>query len=203
MVGIVNYGMGNLWSVKKKLDRIKIDSLISDNWKDLKKCDRLILPGVGHFSNAIAEIKRRDLWSYLDDEVVLNKKPILGICLGMQLMAKSSEEGDEAGFGWFDAEIIRFRINDKLKYKVPQIGWNQIIIKKDNHLFKGVDLETGFYFVHSFHIVCNDKSDILNETTYEYPFVSAVKKGNITGVQYHPEKSHEAGEVLFANFLTE
>jgi imidazole glycerol-phosphate synthase subunit HisH len=203
MVGIVNYGMGNLWSVKKKLDRIKIDSLISDSWKDLKDCDRLILPGVGHFSNAIAEIKRRDLWSYLDDEVVLNKKPILGICLGMQLMAKSSEEGDEAGFGWFDAEIIRFRINDKLKYKVPQIGWNQIIVKKDSHLFKGVDLETGFYFVHSFHIVCNDKSDILNETTYEYPFVSAVKKGNITGVQYHPEKSHEAGEVLFANFLSE
>jgi imidazole glycerol-phosphate synthase subunit HisH len=203
MVGIVNYGMGNLWSVKKKLDRIKIDSLISDSWKDLKDCDRLILPGVGHFSNAIAEIKRRDLWSYLDDEVVLNKKPILGICLGMQLMAKSSEEGDEAGFGWFDAEIIRFRINDKLKYKVPQIGWNQIIVKKDSHLFKGVDLETGFYFVHSFHIVCNDKYDILNETTYEYPFVSAVKKGNITGVQYHPEKSHEAGEVLFANFLSE
>lgn len=201
MIGIVDYGMGNLWSVKRKLEKIKVSSVISDDWLELKKCEKLILPGVGHFSNAVSEIKARGLWNFLDDEVMLNKKPILGICLGMQLMAKHSEEGDKEGFGWFDADVVRFKIRNTLKNKIPHIGWNQVILKKVDQIFKGVDPEAGFYFVHSYHIRCNNHCDVLNETNYEYTFVSAVQKENITGVQYHPEKSHVAGEQLLTNFV--
>lgn len=201
MIGIVNYGMGNLWSVKRKLELIKTSSIITDKRAELKKCDKLILPGVGHFSNAVHELKARDLWDFLNEEVLFYKKPILGICLGMQLMAKHSEEGDTNGFGWFDAEVVRFNITDTLKYKIPHIGWNQVHLKRGSSVFKGVDLKMGFYFVHSFHIKCKSPQDILNETVYEYSFVSAIQKDNIIGIQYHPEKSHEAGEKLLSNFV--
>jgi glutamine amidotransferase len=194
--------MGNLGSVKRKLDRIKADSIISSEISVLGKCEKFILPGVGQFSNAVKELKDKKLWEFLDVEVIVNKKPVLGICLGMQLMAKHSEEGDEKGFGWFDAEIIKFEINNKLKYKVPHIGWNTVVLTKNSPLFKNVDLDRGFYFVHSYHISCNNLSDILCETTYEYTFVSAIQKDNIFGVQYHPEKSHDSGEQLLRNFTS-
>jgi glutamine amidotransferase len=200
MIGIINYGMGNLGSVKRKFDRIRVDSFISGNPSDLKKADRLVLPGVGHFSNAVSVLKSNGLWELLNEEVIYHKKPILGICLGMQLMASHSEEGDVEGLGWFDANIIRFRIGDKLNYKVPHMGWNEVSIQKKNSLFDGVDFPTGFYFVHSYHIVCQNKTDILCTTDYEYQFPSGIQKENITGLQFHPEKSHEAGERLLYNF---
>ena len=200
MIGIVDYGMGNLGSVKRRLDLIQTESIISDSPKILESCDKLILPGVGHFNQAALELKKRSLWDFLDEEVQINKKPILGICLGMQLMAKNSEEGNAKGFGWIDAEIVRFDINDKLKYKIPHMGWNHVTIKKETPLFENVSLENGFYFVHTYHIRCNDSKDILNETSYEYPFVSAIQKENIIGLQYHPEKSHKAGEQILYNF---
>ena len=201
MIGIINYGMGNLGSVKRKLDRIGVPSVISEHPEELEKCDKLILPGVGHFAAAVKELKDRRLWEFLNNSVLLHQKPILGICLGMQLMARYSAEGDAEGLGWFDADVVRFRISDKLHFKVPHMGWNTVEVKKKDPLFDNVDLNQGFYFVHSYHFQCNDLSDILNETLYEYPFVSAVQKGNITGVQYHPEKSHDEGEQLLRNFV--
>lgn len=201
MIAIINYGMGNLGSVKRKLDLIGADSLITSDPEVISNSTKLILPGVGHFGNAVNEIKTRDLWDVLNQEVLDKKKPILGICLGMQLMAKKSEEGEAEGFGWFDAEVVRFRIEDKLRFKVPQMGWNQVTLKKPSCLFEGINLQQGFYFVHSYHLKCNDPSDVLNETVYEYPFVSAIQKDNIYGVQFHPEKSHEAGEKLLRNFV--
>jgi glutamine amidotransferase len=200
-IGIIDYGMGNLGSVKRKLDRIKVNSVISDDPLILNDCDRLILPGVGHFSRAVDELKSRGLWDYLQREALVENKPILGICLGMQLMAKHSEEGNANGLGWFDADVIRFHINDTLKYKVPHMGWNDVDIKKDNSLFRDVDLTTGFYFVHSYHVVCNNPDDILCETTYKNSFVSAIQRDNLTGVQFHPEKSHDAGEQFLRNWI--
>lgn len=200
MIAIINYGMGNLGSVKRKFDRIGVESVITSDPEIIRNSKKLILPGVGHFGNAVNELKVRGLWDILNHEVLILKKPILGICLGMQLMAKHSEEGNVAGLGWFDAEVIRFKIKDTLKYKVPHMGWNQIAIKKPTPLFSRVDPEESFYFVHSYHMKCNDESDILNETVYEYPFVSGIQKGNIYGVQYHPEKSHDVGELLLRNF---
>jgi glutamine amidotransferase len=202
MIGIVNYGMGNLGSVKRKLDRMKADSIISSEISVLRDCDKLILPGVGQFSNAVKYLKEKILWDFLHEDVIINKKPILGICLGMQLMANHSDEGDEYGFGWIDAEIVKFKINNKLKYKIPHIGWNNVILKKESPLFNNVNPDSGFYFVHSYHIRCNDSSDILGETIYEYPFVSAIQRDNIFGVQYHPEKSHDSGEQLLKNFIS-
>lgn len=200
MIAIIDYGMGNLGSVKRKLDRIGVDSVITSNPEEIRNSSKLILPGVGHFGNAVNELKVRGLWDILNQEVLISKKPILGICLGMQLMAKSSEEGNGEGLGWFDADVVRFRVKDTLKYKVPHMGWNQVVLKKPSQLFAGVDPDQGFYFVHSYHLKCKDVTDILNETVYEYPFVSAIQKDNIYGVQYHPEKSHEAGEQLLRNF---
>ena len=200
-ITIIDYGMGNLNSVKRKLGRLGIDALISNHPSDISKADKLILPGVGHFQKAVENLKQLQLWEELNYAVLVKKKPILGICLGMQLMALHSEEGDMGGLGWFDAEVVRFRIKDTLKYKIPHMGWNQVSIQKSCTLFDNVDLNSGFYFVHSYHIKCNNQSDILNETTYEYPFVSAIQKDNIFGVQYHPEKSHDAGEQLMRNFV--
>lgn len=201
MIAIIDYGMGNLGSVKRKLDRIGADSVITFNSEVIRNAEKLILPGVGHFGNAISELKERGLWEVLNKEVIIARKPILGICLGMQLMAKHSEEGIVAGFGWFDADVVRFEVKDTLRYKVPHMGWNQVVLKKSSPLFENIDPGQGFYFVHSYHLKCHDQSDILNETEYEYSFVSAIQKDNIYGVQYHPEKSHDVGEKMLRNFV--
>ncbi len=200
-IGIINYGMGNLGSVKRKLDNIRTTSFISDNPEELEKADKYILPGVGHFTKAIIQLKNNGLFDYLNENILIKKKPILGICLGMQLMAKWSEEGNSEGFGWIDAIVIKFKIGNKQLYKIPHIGWNNISIKKTSALFNGLNPDQEFYFVHSFHLECNDMNDVLNETVYEYPFVSAIQKDNIIGLQYHPEKSHDAGELLLKNFI--
>ena len=201
MIAIIDYGMGNLGSVKRKLNLIGVRSVITCDPEEIRNAEKLILPGVGHFGNAIHEIKSRGLWDLLNREVITEKKPILGICLGMQLMAGHSEEGDVAGFGWFDAEVVRFNVQDTLKYKVPHMGWNQVLLKKPSLLFDQIIAGESFYFVHSYHLKCNKETDVLNETAYEYSFVSAIQKENIYGVQYHPEKSHEAGEKLLKNFV--
>ena len=198
---IVDYSMGNLNSVQKKIVQLKADVIISSNPTEIAAADKLILPGVGHFQKAIENIQQLNFFEALNKFVLIDKKPILGICLGMQLMTQKSEEGNVAGLGWVDAEVVRFRVKDQLKFKVPQMGWNEIEIKKDSKLMKDIPNLSEFYFVHSFHVETKESSIILNETLYEYPFVSAFEKENIFGVQYHPEKSHDVGKQLLQNFL--
>lgn len=200
MITIINYGMGNIGSVVKKINRIGYTPLVASNANEILSATKIILPGVGHFAAAIGKLKEMGLWDALNEAVLIKKTPILGICLGMQLMAKHSEEGDAEGLGWFDATVVRFKIKDKLKYKIPHMGWNHLEINKQSVLFNNVELEHGFYFVHAYHIKCNQPGDVLNTTTYEYPFVSAIQRDNIVGLQYHPEKSHDAGEQILLNF---
>ena len=200
---ILDYKMGNLHSVRKKLLRLKAEHKVSSDINDIKKADKIILPGVGHFEKAMNNLKALNMIDTLNEHVLVKQKPILGICLGMQLMAQKSEEGSINGLGWFDGEVVRFDIKDNLRYKVPHTGWNQIKIKKDSPIMKGISEHSEFYFVHSFHYksISHSQSEVLNESEYEYLFPSAIEKGNIFGVQYHPEKSHDVGEKLLENFL--
>jgi len=197
---VIDYGMGNLFSVKKSFGRIGINATITNNPTEIKLSDKIILPGVGHYKKAVQNLKSLGIWDILNEKVLVNKTPILGICLGMQLMANSSEEGDAEGFGWFDAEVVKFNVKDKLSFKVPHTGWNQIVKKKESKLMLGIPDFSEFYFVHSYHISCKNTFDVLNETDYEYKFPSAIEKDNLFGVQYHPEKSHDVGERLLLNF---
>ncbi len=201
MIVIVDYGMGNLRSVQKKFIRVGADVEISRDPKIISKADKLILPGVGHFANGIKNIKEYGLWEILNRKVIMEKIPILGICLGMQLMAKHSEEGDEEGLGWFDADVVKFRIKDQLKYKVPHIGWNNAVINQESFLFHNIPKEALFYYVHSYHIQCNNQKDILTTTEYEYAFTSSIQRDHIYGTQFHPEKSHDWGEKIIQNFV--
>jgi glutamine amidotransferase len=201
MIVIIDYGMGNLLSVKKAFHRIGEEVFISSSEKEIEKADKLVLPGVGHFGQAVENLNRRQLWNILNEMVLVQKKPVLGICLGMQLMASHSEEGDAVGLSWFDAEVVRFKVADTIKYKIPHMGWNTNDMVKDSSLFKNLVINSEFYFVHSYHIKCNDPDDIITTTIYDYPFTSAIQKENIFGVQFHPEKSHDAGEMLLRNFV--
>lgn len=199
-IGIINYGMGNIGSIQRKMNLLNVKSTIIDNINDFERVDKLILPGVGHFGNAMEQIKKMNLEEHINEFVLVKKKPILGICLGMQLMAKFSEEGNERGFGWFDANVLRFKPTDKSQYKIPHIGWNEIKFQKESILNNQIN-DLDFYFVHSFHFKCNNKLDVLATTNYEIEFVSAIQKDNIFGCQFHPEKSHTQGEKLLKNFI--
>lgn len=198
---IVNYGMGNLNSVKRTMDRLRVDSIVSSEPKDVADADKIILPGVGHFGKAMDNIKKLGLLDVMNEAVLGERKPILGICLGMQLLAKKSEEGDSEGLGWIDAEVVKFDVSDKLKYKIPHMGWNQVSIKKTSPLMENIAEMAEFYFVHSYHVKIENAADVLNETEFDYVFPSAVERDNIFGVQYHPEKSHDAGAQLLRNFI--
>ena len=198
---IIDYGMGNLQSIRKKLLNLNVEPIISSNPKDIEEADKLILPGVGHFKKALENLNKLNIRPTIDEQVLEKQKPILGICLGMQLMTKSSEEGNVNGFGWFDAEVLKFDLVDKLRYKVPHVGWNKITPQFDSDLMKNILDGAEFYFVHSYYVKTKDKNHVLNTTTYEKDFVSALENKNIFGVQYHPEKSHETGDQLMKNFV--
>ena len=199
-VAIVDYGTGNLHSVKRNLDRMNVSSVVSSDPDAILSSDKIILPGVGHFDTAMSKLAELNLIDPLNEAVLIRHKPILGICLGMEVMAKRSEEGTAAGLGWFDADTVRFQISNQLRYKVPHIGWNQVNFKKQSLLMNKIPDGSEFYFVHSYYLKLADRSDILCESTYENDYPSAVEKGNIFGVQYHPEKSHDVGAQLLRNF---
>lgn len=195
--------MGNIFSVRKVIERIGFTCSVSQSYEDIKHASKIILPGVGHFGKAMNNLKERNLLDALNEAVLVRKTPVMGICLGMQLMASHSEEGDVQGLGWFDADVIKFRIQHNDKYKVPHMGWNTISHEKAGTAFMDrINDDDEFYFVHSYHIVPKKEEDILTKTLYEYSFVSSIAKDHIVGYQFHPEKSHKAGEQLIKNFLS-
>lgn len=199
-IAIIDYGAGNLNSVKRSLDRVGASSSFTKDPKQVLQADKIVLPGVGHFGRAMSSLKRLGLIEALNEAVLEKGRPILGICLGMELMARRSEEGDSEGFAWLDGEVTRFRPSNRLRYKVPHIGWSRVRSRKESPLMNDVPESSEFYFVHSYYLKLADQRDALNEAQYEFPYPSAIQKGNIFGVQYHPEKSHDAGERLLRNF---
>jgi glutamine amidotransferase len=201
MITIIDYKTGNLGSIQNILKRIGEDSVITSDKDIIEKATKIILPGVGAFDTGMRNLLELDLVDILNKKVIAEKIPVLGICLGMQLLSNGSEEGSLPGLGWIDAETLRFRFRDTVEYKIPHMGWNFIRQHKDSKLFADMYSDARFYFVHSYFFRANIEKDVLLSTTYEIEFTSAVEKGNIMGVQFHPEKSHKFGMKLLKNFV--
>jgi len=200
MIVIIDYGMGNLRSVYNKFKRMGINCIISSKKEDIASAEKLILPGVGHFKYGMDNLYRFNLIDILNKKVIDEQTPILGICLGTQLFCRYSEEGNCKGLNWIDAEVVKFKVSDKIKYKVPHMGWNDVTILNSNALDGEIHPGEKFYFVHSYHLKCNNQVDIWMTTDYDYEFVSAIHRENIYGTQFHPEKSHDAGYALLRTF---
>ena len=202
MITIVNYEMGNLGSIQNMFKYLDIDVKISNDINEIKKAKKILLPGVGSFDMAIKKIKEKNLWDILNEKALIEKVPILGICLGMQLLTNSSEEGKESGFGWIDAKTLSFKNKIDKNLKIPHMGWNIVEKSNQSDLTKSFEdfEENRFYFVHSYFVkVENEKNSILT-TKYGVKFDSAIQNKNIFGAQFHPEKSHKYGMKLFKNF---
>lgn len=201
MILIVDYGMGNIRSVSKALECITNEEVsISAVPEDLTKASRVVLPGVGAFGDGIASLKKGGWIDALKNAVLQEKKPFLGICLGMQMLAEESfEHGRYPGLGWIKGNVTRFVPNTP-ELKIPHVGWNDILFKKDNPLFRGVREKADFYFVHSFHLTDTEPEIIAATCEYGYPFVAAIKKDNIFATQFHPEKSQQQGLQILKNF---
>jgi len=197
---VIDYRMGNIRSILKTINKFGYNVLVTDDFDTIKMAGKLILPGVGHFQKGMERLKERNLIELLNQRVLKEKTPILGICLGMQLFSKFSEEGYTEGLGWINANTVRFNV-DNAKYKIPHIGWNTLTNKKESKLFKDISPDNEYYFVHSYHVQCEDSKDILALTNYGCDFVSAIEKDNIFGTQFHPEKSHDWGARILFNFL--
>lgn len=202
MILILDYDMGNIASIKNMLRSIGHDDVvISSNKDELSKADKIILPGVGSFDQGMKSLEERDIIELLIRIAKDQKKPILGICLGMQLLGLDSEEGERDGLGLIPFHTKRFRLDEP--YKVPHMGWNDVKIEaEDSPLLKYVESEgSRYYFVHSYHAVCDDSRYELMSAEYGYRFTAAVYKDNIYGVQFHPEKSHSFGKALLRGFV--
>lgn len=203
MITIIDYKVGNLGSISNMLKKIGVESKVTSNINEILNADKLILPGVGAFNSGMLNLKNSGLLEVLNKKVLVEKTPVLGICLGAQLMCNSSEEGNGKGLGWVDIEVKKFdysNIENRKKFKVPHMGWNYTDLEKESRLFKNFDLDARFYFVHSYYMNAISKKDVLTTTNYGRDFVSSFEKENILGVQFHPEKSHKLGMRLLSNF---
>jgi len=200
MICIIDLGYGNITSIKKMLNKLGYEAIISNKSEDIKRSLKLILPGVGSYDSAMNNLIKLDLIDLLNHEVLVNKKQILGICLGMQIMFDKSEEGDLPGLGWIKGDVIKFESDSKKqKVKYPNIGWRDIEVKQGN-LFARRQVER-FYFVHNFYCKPFFEKDIFMTSQYGHEFCAAVVKENIIGVQFHPEKSHHFGMSFFTKYL--
>jgi glutamine amidotransferase len=200
MLAIIDYGLGNLASIKNMCRRLGIDAVITNDANAIKEASRLILPGVGHFKRGMENLHASGVKELLDEQVLKEKKPILGICLGAQLMTQHSEEGNVDGLKWIDAITVRFDQNNMNGLKVPHMGWGEISIKDNNPLWGNLPAHPRFYFVHTYHFLFQQPWEISATTTYGYEFACAFRKDNIYGMQCHPEKSHKFGMRVLENF---
>ena len=202
MIGIVNYGVGNLLSVFNALDFIGEDVEICNSPEEIIKKDKIILPGVGSFKNCMSNLVDRGFYETLDQLVVNEKRPILGICLGMQLMAdKSFEGGEHKGFGWIDGDVVPIN-NHNSELKIPHVGWNNINIKSENCLLNGLPENPDVYFVHSYYMKCKNNNNVIATCEYGDQLTASISNENIYGTQFHPEKSQEYGIRILENFCS-
>ena len=198
-IAIVDYGLGNLGSVANMLKKIGVPAKVTSDAAELRAARALVLPGVGHFDTGMRNLVASGLKAVLDELVLQAKVPVLGICLGMQLMARRSDEGSEPGLGWIAADVKRFDFPAGTRLAVPHMGWNELE-PRDEALFRGLEAAPRFYFVHSYHLVCDAERDVAGWATYGYRFAAAVHQGSIYGTQFHPEKSHRFGMTVLKNF---
>lgn len=199
MIAIVDYGLGNLGSVANMLKKIGVPARIAAEPAVLEEARALILPGVGHFDTGMRNLRSRGLEPVLRRQVLERGVPVLGICLGMQLLARRSDEGQERGLGWIDADVRRFDFPAGTTLPIPHMGWNELEVAEPA-LFRGLEPRPRFYFVHSFHVVADRDSTVAAWATYGYRFAAAVRQAHVFGTQFHPEKSHRFGLAVLKNF---
>lgn len=201
MITLIDYGVGNLFAFQNVYKRLGIPIKIANNSSDLKNAEKLILPGVGSFDYAMSQLNASGMRDKLDDLVIVQKIPVIGICVGMQMMGNRSDEGKLEGLKWIDAEILKFDESlIKQRTKLPHMGWNDVIPSRETPLFQGLEKKSIFYFLHSYYFKCNNSIDSLAISEYGISFSSAINHDNIYGIQFHPEKSHQYGEKLLYNF---
>lgn len=197
---IIDYKMGNIGSVLNMLKKIGANVKVSSDVSDLAKAKKLILPGVGAFDHGMNSLNELNLVDILNKKVLIEKIPILGICLGMQILTLKSEEGTKNGLAWIEAETIKFDLKQNIR--IPHMGWNTLIKIQNSDLFNGIDIHNNrFYFVHSYYVKCNNEKNIAAVTHYGEHFASSIRHENIYGTQFHPEKSHKFGMKILSNFL--
>ena len=198
---LVDIGVGNLGSIENMLRKLGYASRVSSDPYVISAASRLILPGVGSFDRGMRSLRERELETVLRERVLIQKTPLLGICLGMQMLGQASEEGSEPGLGWIAARSRRFGGEGwDTRLKVPHMGWNTVRSCGDNPLIEGID-NPRYYFVHSYHVVCDDPANLCGVSDFGGEFASMIRRDNIFGVQFHPEKSHRFGFALFRNFI--
>ena len=201
MIAIVNYGSGNIQAICNIYSRLGVPFVVASKPEEVCAADKIVLPGVGAFDQAMSELESSGLRAALDECVLGGARPILGICVGMQLLAQSSEEGLLPGLGWIAGRVRKF---DRSRFTgpvhLPHMGWNTVALIRENGLMRGIDLSRGLYFLHSYYFCCDEPADELARTDYGGEYACAVNRGNVYGVQFHPEKSHQAGIQLLKNF---
>ena len=202
MITITDYGVGNLESIKNMLKKTDNDSIISSNVQEIEAATKLILPGVGAFDTCAAKLQQSGLVQAINNKVLNDKIPILGVCVGFQLLFPESEEGSLPGLGWIEGKVVKFK-RDQLpeSQKIPHMGWADIKLAKSSPLFANMNEDPRFYFVHSYYPEIINERDALLFATYGYRFVAGIERKNILGVQFHPEKSHKFGMRLLDNFV--
>lgn len=201
MITVIDYGLGNISAFVNVYNRLNIKVVVAHNAEELLGATKLILPGVGSFDYAMNLLNNSGMRKALEQMVLVDKIPIMGICVGMQMLAKYSDEGNLPGLGWIDAKVKLFDAN-KIAFstKLPQMGWNNIVPQPNVALLEGFDMASRFYFLHSYYFECENEKDKIATTEYGISYASAVNKDNIYGIQFHPEKSHSNGVQLLKNF---
>jgi imidazole glycerol-phosphate synthase subunit HisH len=201
-ITIIDYGMGNLGSIANMLKKLGVQPVVAAEPAVARRATKLILPGIGAFDHGMQRLRECGFIDVLNAKVLEEKLPLLGICLGAQLITSASDEGILSGLGWLNARTVRFDFSPlNARPKVPHMGWNTVRVLKQSPLYEGMPAESRFYFVHSYHVACEDAADRLTETTHGIPFTSSVQHENILGAQFHPEKSHRFGLQLLRNFV--
>ncbi|RHX91204.1 imidazole glycerol phosphate synthase subunit HisH [Leptospira yasudae] len=203
MIGILDYGVGNLKAFANVLKGLNFHYKIVKTEQELKSCEKIIMPGVGSFDSVMDKLTESGIKDVLSDLVINKKIPVLGVCVGMQILASSSEEGTKSGLGWIEGRVKKFSFDPSHSYlTIPQIGWNEVRSTRENRLLTDLEKHPRFYFLHSYYMECHDKKDVIATADYGGDFACAVNRENIYGTQFHPEKSHHNGVALIRNFAS-
>ena len=201
MITIIDYGSGNVNAFANIYKRLNIPFVIGSEKSLIEKAQKLILPGVGAFDNNIKKLKSLNILDILEKKVLIDQTPILGVCLGLQILARDSEEGMEKGLDWIKGSVKKFKKSKESKTRIPHMGWNTIEVNKtESKLFKNINFDKGFYFIHSFYLKPENQEDVLSFSDHGIKFVSSIERNNIYATQFHPEKSHNNGIQLLKNF---